>query len=373
MPYKRRYNGRRRRARGAEDRVARRAKYRKSAKAQSKQIVSLAKSINSVKHQLKDHTVPVMWENNLQQTSLLRNAALGGSTSPLPYTKTSNVVVIPLTSVGNPDTGAVPNTQDGPSYPSLVGGAAHTPVQPYGRDIGDTNQPHVGASWMKLYTQKVHMCFRQGNMKIPCRYKMYVVRLAKPSDGSSLDSTMLGLRRNIDGINFIGFPNSNAQFRQNEDFYASDGYLPVSSGTPGAIDNLGCALASPNRNRYFVEHSRSFVLGPMPRQVASTSTALPPQYNAVLSTPDARDYYECKFTLNYGGVKLMAPNHSDDTSSKEASQTIMDIRYEDIRPDILRWILIFPDRSTIQGQEASTDFGCPVYTLRSTISSRVPA
>lgn len=371
MPYKNRRTNRRRRANGAEDKVARRAKYRKSAKAQSKQIVSLAKSINHIKHELKDHTVPVMWENNLQQTALLRNAALGSPTGPTPYNKTSNIVVIPLTSVGNPEAGAIPNTQVGPSFPSLVGGAAHIPVQPYGRDIGETNQPQTGASWVKLYKQRVHMCFRQNDMKIPCRYKLYVVRLAKPEDGSSLDSTMLSLRENIDGIGFNGFPSSNTSFKQEEDFYASDGYLPASSGSSGAIDDLGCALGSLNPNRYKVEHSRSFVLGPMPRTVSSTSQVVPPQYGAVLSTPEARDYYECKFDINYGGVKICAPNRSNDTSSKELTQTIMDIEYKDIRPDILRWVVIMPDRTTIEGN--GNLYGCPVYTLRSSISSRVPA
>lgn len=369
MPYHRRKNNRRR-ANGAEDKVARRAKHRKSAKAQSKQIVSLAKSINHIKHELKDQTVPVMWENNLQQTSLLRNAALGGANLS-PYNKTSNIVVIPITSVGNPEKGAIPNTQVGASFPSLVGGAAHIPVQPYGRDIGETNQPQTGASWVKLYNQTVHMCFRQNDMTIPCRYKLYVVRLAKPEDGSSLDSTMLSLRKNIDGIGFNGFPSSNTSFKQEEDFYASDGYLPASSGSPGAIDTLGCALGSLNPNRYKVEHSRSFVLGPMPRTVASSSQVVPPQYGAVLSTPEARDYFECKFKINYGGVRLAAPNSSDDTSTKELTQTIMDIEYKDIRPDILRWVVIMPDRTTIEGNNDL--YGCPVYTLRSTISSRVPA
>ena len=104
-------NNKRRRANGAEDKVARRAKYRKSAKAQSKQIVSLAKSINSIKHELKDHSVPVMWENNLQQNATLRNEPLGGPNGDQPYNKSSNIVVIPLTSVGNPAAGAIPNTQ----------------------------------------------------------------------------------------------------------------------------------------------------------------------------------------------------------------------------------------------------------------------
>lgn len=371
MPYKRKNIRRRRRANGAEDKVARRAKYRKSAKAQSKQIVSLAKSINSIKHDLKDHSVPVMWENNLQQTSLLRNAPLGGPNGDQPYNKTSNIVVIPLTSVGDPEAGAVPNTQVGTPYPSLVGGAAHTPVQPYGRDIGDTNQPHVGASWMKLYRQSVHMCFRQNNMSIPCRYKLFVIRIAKPEDGSSLDSTMLAVRRNIDGLNFNGYPDSQTSFVQNSDYYASDGFLPVSSGSPGAIDDLGCALPGLNPNRYVIEHQRSFVLGPMPRQVTSSSQVLPPQYGATLSTPDARDYYECKFNINYGGVKILAPN-VESTATKEQTQTIMDIQYKDLRTDILRWVVIMPDRTTIEGQNNGL-YGCPVYTLRSRISSRVPA
>ena len=366
-------NTKRRRPNGAEDKVARRAKYRKSANAQSKQIVSLAKSINHIKHELKDHSVPVMWENNLQQTSLLRNDLLGSPTAA-PFDKTSNICVIPLTSIGDPASGAVPSTQEASQggLPTSTGGSAHVPVQPYGRDIGETNQPHVGASWMKLYNQSVHMCFRQNNLNQPIRYKLFVVRLARPEDGSALDSTMLALRRRIDGLNFNGCPDTTNSFVQGEDYYASDSWIPNVNGSQGAIDNLGSALPSMNSNRYVVEHQRSFVLGPMPRAIASTSAVVPPTYGAVLSTPEARDYYECKFHIKYGGVKVMAPNITS-AQGKEQSQTITDIQYKDLRPDILRWCVVVADRTTIEGTNGSSPNGCAVYTLRSSISSRVPA
>lgn len=366
-------NTKRRRPNGAEDKVARRAKYRKSANAQSKQIVSLAKSINSIKHELKDHSVPLMWENNLQQFSLLRNDVLG-SPNGAPYTKTSNICVIPLTSVGDPASGAVPSTQDASQggLPTSAGGSAHVPIQPYGRDIGETNQPHVGASWMKLYNQQVHMCFRQNNLNQPIRYKLFVVRLARPEDGSALDSTMLALRKRIDGISFAGCPDSTNTFVQGEDFYGSSSWIPNVNGSIGAADEIGCALPSMNSNRYVVEHQRSFVLGPMPRAIASTSAVVPPTYGAVLSTPEARDYYECKFNIKYGGVKIMAPNITS-AQGKEQSQTITDIRYRDLRSDILRWCVVVADRTTIEGSNASSPTGVPVYTLRSSISSRVPA
>ena len=366
-------NNKRRRANGAEDKVARRAKYSKSAGAQSKQIVSLAKSINSIKHELKDHTVPLLWENNLQQYSLLRNDLLGSPNSS-PYDKTSNICVIPLTSVGDPASGAVPSTQTASQggLPTSVGGSAHVPVQPYGRDIGETNQPHVGASWVKLYNQTVHMCFRQNNVNQPMRYKLFVVRLARPEDGSALDSTMLALRRRIDGLNFNGCPDTTATFVQGEDYYASDSWAPNVSGAVGSPDIIGSSLPLMNSNRYVVEHERSFVLGSMPRAIASATLAVPPTYGAALSTPSARDYYECKFHIKYGGVKIMAPNVSS-AQGKEQSQTITDIQYKDIRSDILRWCVIVSDRTTIEGQNGSSPNGVPVYTLRSQISSRVPA
>lgn len=363
----------RRRANGAEDKVARRAKHRTSAKAQSKQITSLAKSINSIKHELKDHTVPVMWQNNLQETQLLRNQFLGG-TSAGTWEKASNVVVIPLTSIGDPDSGAIPNTQSGPSFPALVGGAAHLPVQPFGRDVGDTNQPHVGASWMKLYNQKVHMCFRQNDLAVPVRFKLYVVRLARPEDGSSLESTLLATRRCIDGENLVGAPQALQDFTDGRDFYASNGFTPVLSGSPGSIDDKGCALFSVNTNKYVVEHQRSFTLGPMPRRIASTSQVVRPYIPAVQATPDARDYYECSFNIKYSGVKLSAPTHKDSSGQKEESMTIMDIKYQDIRADILRWVVIAPDISTMEQPVTGTsNYGAPAYTLRSTISTRVPA
>ena len=362
-----------RRANGAEDKVARRAKRNKSAKAQSKQIVSLAKSINYIKEELKDHTVPVMWENNLQQTGQLKNQVLGNPLVP-DTSKASNVVVIPITSLGDPDSGAVPNTQSGSPAPSLVGGAAHLPVQPFGRDVGDTNQPHVGASWMKLYTQKVNMCFRQYNLQLPIRFRLYVVRLARPEDGSSNDSTFMASRRCIDGENFVGCPQTLNDFSEGRDFYASDSVTPIMSGVAGSIDDKACALFSLNPNKYFVEHSRSFTLGPRPRRLTSTSTDIQPYLPAAQSTPEARDYYECAFTIKYGGVKISAPNHKDETTNKEESQTIMDIKYNSIRPDILRWIVVAPDISTMDTPvTADTSYGAPAYTLRSTIMTRVPA
>lgn len=361
----------RRRPNGAEDKVARRAKRNTSAKAQSKYIVSLAKSINVIKHELKDHSVPLMWECNLQQTQPLRNAFLGGPGQSA-YNKSSALCVIPLTSVGDPESGAIPNTQSGSSFPSLVGGSAHTPVQPWARDIGDTNQPHVGASWMKLYNQRVHMCFRQNDLQVPVRFKLYVVRLARPEDGSSLDSTLLASRRCIDGENLVGAPQAREDFEQDRDFYASDGFTTVSSGTPGAIDNVASALFSLNTNKYTIEHQRSFVLGPMPRRVSSTSQVVRPYIPAVQATPDARDYYECAFDIKYGGVKIMAPTHKDNTTTKEEPITIMDVKYKDIRSDILRWVVIAPDINTMETPVNGLN-GHPVYTMRSTISARVPA
>lgn len=372
MPYKRRYK-----KRGADKRVARVAKYKKSAKAQSKQIVSLAKSVSSIKDTLKDHTVPVMWENNLIETVALRNQILGGNNAPIvPNSKTekknSNVLVFPLTSVGNPEFGAYPSTNDRNVSPSLVGGASHIPVQPYGRAVGqESNNQAIGASWMKLYNQKVHMCLRANDTGVPMRYKIYVVRLAKPEDGSSLDSQHIALRRNIDGDQFKGCPNSLTSFELDADYYASDGWNPPSSGTGGAIDEHGCALASMNKNRYTVESYRTVTLGPQPRVNSSNSAVLAPVSASSLATPHARDYYETKFNIRYGGVKISAPNEQEkDVPLRDRTQTIMDIKYNNLRPDILRWLVIFPDTNlTPQG----TDLGCPVITLRSQISSRVPA
>lgn len=372
MPYKRRYK-----RRGADKRVARVAKYKKSAKAQSKQIVSLAKSVSSIKDTLKDHTVPVMWENNLIETIALRNVVLGAATLPVqPNTKferkNSNVLVFPLTSVGDPESGAYPSTNDKSASASLVGGSAHIPVQPYGRAVGqETNNQAIGASWMKLYNQRVHMCLRANDTGVPMRYKIYVVRLARPEDGSSIDSQYLNMRRNIDGDQFKGCPNTLESFELDADYYASDGWNPPSSGNPGQIDQRGCALASMNKNRYFVESSRTVTLGPQPRVNSSNSAVIAPVSASSLATPHARDYYETYFNIKYGGVKISAPNELEaNVPLRDATQTIMDVKYENLRPDILRWMVIFPDTNlTAQG----TDLGAPVITLRSQISSRVPA
>ncbi len=143
--------------------------------------------------------------------------------------------------------------------------------------------------------------------------------------------------------NLVGAPQAREDFEQDRDFYASDGFTTVSSGTAGAIDNIGSALLSVNQNKYVVEHTRSFVLGPMPRRVSSTSAVVRPYIPAVQATPEARDYYECAFDIKYGGVKIMAPTHKDNTANKEEPITIMDVKYKDLRSDILRWCIISAD------------------------------
>lgn len=338
----------------AAGRAAKRARYRRSARSQAKQINTIGRSVVRVQKQLaKDTTAFSTWQTIVENHQL--DADAGGTTAV-----NKGIFVLPLTSgpasVAN---GAQSSLQQGGTIKDMT----WMQVQPHIRDTESTTTNKHGPSWIKLYTQSIRMCFYQNNMNRGARFDLYVVRLAR-NDETQSDNTMLSRLTSIDGAAFTGCPNAGTRFNENEDFYACDGWRNPTGSDAGGTDPLGYELVRMNPQRYVVEHHRSFALG---RTVGPTGGGqVVTASTAGTLTQHARDFYECSFKVNYGGAKLMATD--DDTSTSNEPITLSDIKYTDIDPKLKRWIVIFPSR---QCTSAST-MGVPRFSYVSNVTCKVP-
>jgi hypothetical protein len=362
MPYVRRYRRRRtirRKPRRGVKSIPKRARYRKSARAQSRQIATTARSVMRLrKRVLEDATAISRWQINLSNIPLDGDAGLGLSNN-------KNIFVFPLTScTSTADNAAQSSFDPAPStrYPTW------NQVQPAIGDTGTNTSNKTAPAFIRLYTQKTRMCFHQNNMNRSCRYDLFVVRLAR-NDETQSDHNMQMVQNNIDGVTFAGCPSTNTRFNPGEDFYSAQGwYGPNPSGgqNAGVTVTNGYDLVKMNNQRYKVEHHRQFVLG---RTVNPAGGPSPLQNTpAAATTVHARDYYETSFTTNYGGTKVMAVD-MDGVQANAANITINDIKYSELDRKIKRWIVIFPSRVNHTGQGTQ---GVPVVSLISDITCRVP-
>lgn len=347
--------------RTAPKRVARRARYKRSAKAQSRQITSLAKSLVSLRSKVKEESVALSrWQLNLQNMALDATNGAGLDVN-------RNIFVLPLTSATSSGTDAASSSFSDES----IKDGTWTEVQPI---IGDTRSATAGKhapAWIKLHKQHTRLCFHQNNMTRNCRFELFVVRLARPGEGECQnDASMLQVQAAIDGVDYTGAPNSVTRFLPGEDYYSSPGYVGPTpdTQTPFQTDLNGHVLVKMNNQRYVVEHHRKFVLGPTLKPVATTAPSTRFAITAAAnSTPEARDYYECSFTTNYGGTKIM-PYNNDPNLSNQSPLNITDVKYPDISSRVKRWVVIYPSR-TLSSQDGQ---GVPIMTCLSNISTTVP-
>jgi len=352
----------------AAKRVASAAKRRTGAKAQGRQITSLARSLAHVQHTLKaDQTTKINWQFSIQNQQLY-NANIANY----------EPVVIPLSSgpCGRTINGAASSLQ-GPTIPPAGPDCAWLPQQPYGTDPGvetlDTSQDNgVGVPWCRLYKQHVRVCFNQSNMNRVCRFKMFVVRLARPEDGSTLDSSKLQVLEDIDGSDALGRPNQSLAFTSGESFYSCPGWIgPNAAGpTAGQTDSLGYQLVRMNSNRFKVVHQREFVLGRVVNPTGVANAVSLSETQGAAATPEARDYYETSFTVDYGGRKV-APSDQDTVASKQQPMTMEDLSYRYLAPEMKHWIVIFPSRQ-LSPAANNEGMGAPAVSLISNVSTRVP-
>lgn len=209
---------------------------------------------------------------------------------------------------------------------------------------------------------------------------MFVIRLARPEDGSQLDNTMLQRIGIIDGVTGLGHPSQATDFINGEDFYCIPGFvnpqLTTSSSTEGTPSPEGCLLPRMNPERYKVVHKREFVLGPaistvLPTTATPSSLAVQAQTAVGGTTPHNTSYYSCEFSLNYGGAVIKPANI--DAPSASDPQTINDLTYQDINPKLKHWVVLFPSNRVQESDPPAPAYqqGVPVVSMQSTISSKV--
>lgn len=383
MPIKRFYGKRRRgvsrrgtrkHLRGnATQRVARVAKKRTSAKAQGKQITTIARSVTHVQKQLREsQNVDMKWRFALTNIRMVNYD---------PLTK-GNIHVIPLTSGPIADTAEAASSTfiDTTSASQTNPDCAWEPVQPKGKSIQD-NRGSV--PWCKMYTGTYKLALHSNTLRKPVRYTMFVIRLAR-EDETDNDNTMLQRLNNIDGGG-KGSPAVASHFARDEDFYSLDGFdNPVLQGNTtlqGIGQPDGHLMVQMNSQRYKVIHRRECVIGmntvsssggPTTSDVTQVVQAFTP---AGAASPVNQSYYETTFRINYGGAKIQSAN-VDGTGLPTDPITLSDNSYGQLNPKLKHWLVIFP--STVvtypdSNPGANTATGVPVLSLEGTISTKVPA
>lgn len=346
---------RRTRARNATARVAKRSRYRRSARAQSGQIRTVAKAVLRVQKQLRDDQNSVSrWQTRIENHELDADVGSG-------IDNNKGIFVFPLTSGPGQAANAAVSSMDDPNS-TAIRLFAWDNVQPMVRDTesGQTNK--LGPAWIKLYTQTVRMCFYANTMNRGNKFHMAVIRLARDSETQS-DNTILQRQTSIDGAALNGNPGVGTRFNLNEDFYGVHGFRDPTPTDSGATDLNGYELIRINGERYKVVHQRQFALGRYVGPIAGTAVATQP---AGSLTQHARDYYETSFKINYGGAKLMAID--DDPLTSAEPITLSDVDYKNLDPKLKHWLVIWPQRKC----STSAGTGMPRFSLCSNVTCKVP-
>ena len=356
--------------RNATARVVKNAKYRKGARAQSKQIRTIGRALGRVQKNLRENqNVDMKWKFAITNQRMINaNPASQG-----------NIIVVPLLSgpTSDPAQGA---------KSSLIGtnpgsDCGWSPVQPKGKSIQDSRGSFP---WCKLYNATYKLCLHSNTLRKPVRYTMYVVRLAR-DDETDNDNTMLQRLFQIDGATNSGHPDTSNEFARDEDFYSIQGFdNPVLQGSTtqqGVTQPDGHLQVQINQQRYKVVHKRECVIGMNTTSSANLpSTTSPSQVvqafvPAGASNPVNQSYYETSFSLSLGGAKVQASN-IDGAGTAADPITIGDITYTDINPKLKHWLVIFPSTATTYPDPnplSNQATGIAVMSLEGTCTSKVPA
>lgn len=376
MPYRRRYGRYRRRRRqttkpkNATARAVHRAKFRKGARAQSKQIRTIGKALGVVQKNLRENqNVDMKWKFAITNQRMI-------NANP---TTQGNIIVVPLLSgpTNDPATGA---------KSSLIGtgpgsDCGWSPVQPKGKSVQDNRGSFP---WCRLYNASYKLCIHSNTLRKPVRYTMFVIRLAR-NDETDNDNTMLQRLFQIDGATNSGHPDTLNDFARDEDFYSLQGYdNPVLQGTTttqGTTQPTGHLQVQVNSQRYKVVHKRECVVGMNTNcsaglpSMSGPSQVIQAFVPAGLSSHNNQSYYETSFKLNLGGAKIQ-PSNIDSAGTATDPITISDLTYTDINPKLKHWLVIFPSTVTNfpdLNPSSNTATGIAVMSLEGTCSSKVPA
>lgn len=376
MPYtyRRRLRFRRRRRttkpKNATARAVKNAKYRKSARAQQKQIRTIGKALTVVQKNLRENqNVDMKWKFAITNQRMINSTPA----------QQGNILCIPLVS--------------GPTNDPLVGarsslvGQTGTPdcgwsaVQPKGKSTQDARGSFP---WCRLYRANYKLCIHSNTLRKPVRYTMFVVRLAR-DDETDNDNTMLQRLSQIDGVANTGHPDSQQEFARDEDYYSIQGFdNPVLQGSTvqqGITQSDGHLQVQMNNSRFKVVHKRECVVGMNTVSSANLpSTTSPSQVvqafvPAGAASHNNQSYYETSFSLSFGGAKCQ-PSNIDGAGTAADPITISDLSYADINPKLKHWLLIFPSTTTTfpdPNPLSNEATGIAVMSLEGTCSSKVPA
>lgn len=358
-------------------RLAKRARYRKGAGAQSRQISKIANHLARLKADVKeDEELHASYRMNLT----FRCIPYGETISP-PVNR-NGIVIVPLTS------GPSQVTPSDPSYPTATGNfrtidtVTGAPTLKFGNCQWHTWVRPRNASqmnWIKLYKQTIKVRFDADIMETPITYQVFLLRAARASHGqTNSDNTLMQLAQRLDGTKFIGNSSLSPDtgFQRNNDYTSSVAltYTPKQGQRLGNVwdtDNTrmdGDPLGAGNdviwNNNYFeVVSKRKFTLGPQPNP---QYTSLPATTSYALATASSqpvnnRMSEEMSFSINYGGAKLS----SVDGGGPGAIDQVQDIHYSHINPKLKHWLVICPN--------VSAPVSNAVCSLNSVISCKVPA
>lgn len=377
MPYNRPYNttAKDRRRRGppkrtnATQKVVKSTKYRKSAKAQAVQIRTVARATTHIQRQLKDNqNTDIMWTMKWSNRKLAtRDIAVLG-----------NCPIIPLTSgpTGNsPSNGATSNLPFiNPADPSERD-CAWVATQPKGRSVQDGR----GAPpFARLFRQNIKVALHSNTLTSQVRYTAVLIRLARKEDGSHLDNTMLQRDQQINGASGLGHPSVASDWAEGEDFYAIQGFLnpqgQTNTSIQGVTDTEGHLMVRMNYNRWKVLARRDFVLGPARGNNIPQTTQTSQSHTQVGATlPNNTSFFSFEMNVNYGGAKV-APSNIDATGTATDPMTLNDLAFVDLNPRLKHYLVFFPSKSVRDVDPAPPLYqqGCPVISVNSTISSKVP-
>lgn len=356
-------------------RLAKRAYRRKSAGAQARQISTLARHVSTLKHTVsKELKLPVIYRSQFQ-------TALKSSNDYL------YPIVIPLTSgcsqaSGQQAIGQLPTTNllGVSNGTSGVGPAIQWEPVFQSREVkpnsGAANRASVPA-WAKIFRQTCTLRFLAGTIQQPNTVTVSVVRV-NPKQISNIK----GIAQRLDGQDFHGpQPNINNALdliQAGKDYVASDGirFPPTTSGQPPAMpmsNSAGKMNIHWNKEMWTVEYQKQFTLGAAlnPLRATSDTPAVQarPSYAPAQLVPERNQYEEtCKFSVNYGGMKLSSVPETDATQIGLDPMEVTAMAYNNIPVEHKRWLVIH--QSFPQAGDSSYS---PYMQYNSIISAQVPA
>ena len=362
-----RYKRRRpRKARKPLRRLARRAQYKRGARAQSRQIRTIARHLSTLKHDVrKDLTMRAVYGQSLQ--------------GPL-KTTTAEVtdVIIPLTC-------GVAGSDDLSPYVPMTNlrNVSHTGWDPIfqPRELnpngGDANRSGV-PPWAKIYNQSVSLRFWAGTIKQPTVITVSCIRV-----NSKAVSNIKSIASRLDGENHEGpdpsVTTAPAYITRGIDYQCSPGVV-FSQPAPGGPPTLptsnpnGSVDLHWNNQLYTVEYQKTFVLGGMPNPLQGAPNENNPLPSKPLTapaslTPDANQGMEvCKFNVKYGGLKLSGvPPLNSATAQSFDPMEVTATQYVNIPTEHKRWLVI-----SSSDPQAGASAYCPYMQMNSIISATVP-